>query len=617
MNIIIEQLSDAVNLLTEAEATLESAVVALESGDVGAHWENEAIEAAQFIHKSDLCIFNRLRARLKKANKDSQITDWTKAVKKLSHDGEETSSHADELVALVRDKAELFHNEKGDGYATFYQNEHTETWALGSCGFLEWLEYRAFKELGFTPTETSTKAAISTLKGYAKHEGEQREVYLRCAAHDDGYLIDMTNDQWQAVEVLPSGWRVIDNPPVRFIRSSTASALPSPTSGNIDLLWRHINISKPNRTLVLAFLLESWRPELPFTILEISGEQGSAKSSTHERLRQLSDPNSIPLRTAPKDVQDVFVAASNNWQASFENMSTLPPKMQDALCTLATGGGFAARKLYSDADESVIEVKRPVIINCIVAIATRPDLIDRTIHLDLPRIDTYKGRKELDEAFSQDSPSIFAGLLDIFVSVLRELPKVHIEKPPRMADFARLGEAVHRVLGIESSFTAIYRDNRAESLSRSLESSPAALAIQELIRDRSRWTGTVKRLKELLEERYHQDGEGWPRSPHGLGKILRRMAPALRAMNIDVSFDPVRHRDGWHVDICSIPIISESGNKVHKVHKFTDDTEKGAKNGANDSDRELVNFVNIDSETKKTSNGDIPDGYSSQAEVTI
>jgi len=322
-------------------------------------------------------------------------------------------------------------------------------------------------------------------------------------------------------------------------------------------------------------MLESWRPATPYIIMELCGEQGSAKSTTHTRIRQLSDPNRVPLRTAPKDVQDVFVSASNNHQASFENMSNLSSKMQDALCTLSTGGGFSTRKLYSDSDESVIEVKRPVIINGISPVATRPDLIDRVLHINLPKIGGHKTAEKLEQEFNQDQPYILGGLLTIFSKTLNILPKIKISNLPRMADFVLLGEAVHQATDVNRSFKDVFMTNRTESLRRSLESSPVAIAIQEFSDSQVKWSGTVKSLKNILDNDYHQQGEGWPKSPKGLSEALRRSAPALREIGIEIDFLG-HHRDGAHISIQQLLL---SKNNDHNHHKITEQPESGENQG--------------------------------------
>ena len=573
----------------DAEEIIETAIKALKEGDDGAHWTSEVIEAARQLYATDKPLFQRKRSELKKASKDAQITDWMREIKGGSGE-QEDSTKADELVNLVKDKSELFHCTRGIGYATFEHNGHVETWSTGSKGFIDWLSFMAYSELGFSPSETTLKQVIAVLNGIAKYEGEEYEVYLRCAPYKDGYIVDLTNEQWQAVKITPSGREVINNPPVKFIRSSTATALPIPANGNLNLLWKHVNITIKQRPLAIAFLLEAWRPDTPFVILSLNGEQGSAKSSTHKRLRQLSDPNAVPLRVAPKSTEDMYVSASNNWMASFENMSNLSANMQDGLCTLCTGGGFAARKLYSDSDESTIEVKRPAIINSIVNVITRPDAIDRTVSLWLPPIkDANKKRDaELDLAFEKDLPAILGGLFDLFSATLRELPNVDIKEPPRMIDFSYLGEAILKSAGEEVSFNTLYKTNRSKSLISSLESSPAALAVLEMAKSlKSMWTGTFKSLKAQIETHHHQEGEGWPKSPKGLSAVLRRMLPALREAGVTVRFTE-HGRDGNYVEVSFSQPLFRSENNVQHVHMFTAESE-----------RERVDVVNVKNETKK------------------
>lgn len=544
-----------------ADADLLAAAAKAVKDDAGAHWEESVVHAARRLYMEDRASYQRLRAELKASCEDSQIREWEKEV--LKSGGEEAHDVARELVNVVNVVSSTFHDERRNGYISIDKSSHSETWPLDSSGFFEWLEYFAYQKLGKSPSENTLRAVVATLQGQAKHEGELHDVYRRCAPYENGYLLDLTNDKWRVVNIQPEGWEILDESPVKFIRSNTAIAYPVPTDGNFSEFWNHVNVPEQDRTLVLTYMLDSLRPDTDFPILELTGEHGTAKSSTHTRIRQLTDPNSVPLRSAPKDVQDIYVSAGSNWQASFENMSYLSDKMQDGLCTLATGGGFATRKLYTNTEESVIEVKRPCIINGISAVATRPDLIDRIIHLELPPLDSYISKRDLDTLFQDAWPAIFAGLLDIFSETLRQLPNVSIQNLPRMGDYALLGQALHVALGDKRAFVDVYLKNRSNSLHASLDASPVSLAVWDFAKDHPEgWTGTTKRLKQILDRRLH-DHEGWPKTPKGLGAALRRMGPALREVGVKISNE--RKRDGYHLTIEYLEPTDKFVMNVHNV----------------------------------------------------
>ena len=71
------------------------------------------------------------------------------------------------------------------------------------------------------------------------------------------------------------------------------------------------------------------------------------------------------------------------------------------------------------------------------------DLADRAVFLHLPAI-APEGRREKGQfwrSFRELQPQILGGLLDAVVGALREIPSVRLAKLPRMANFARFGEA--------------------------------------------------------------------------------------------------------------------------------------------------------------------------------
>ncbi len=274
------------------------------------------------------------------------------------------------------------------------------------------------------------------------------------------------------------------------------------------------------------------------------------------------------LRAAPKSIEDIFVGAGVNWVVSFENLSHLTPAMQDALCTLATGGGYASRKLFTNDEENIISVKRPVIINSIPHVITAQDLTDRAINIEAPRVAGYLEVTEINKAWEIDKSSIFGGLMDLFVDTLKGIDSVKgVDNSIRMIDFTRLGESMARSLGHdEGHFTLLYKANRLEGLSRSLEASPVVVALIELV-DKHHggldvFHGTVKTLYSTLTGQQAQSQtnskDGWVRSPKGLSEAIKRHQPALKEIGITVVFGNKVERLG--VERGYLVTITKTGN---------------------------------------------------------
>ena len=530
---------------TDPVGVIEAGLVRLVD-DVGVLAEEDVVRAFSILKATDLPTYLRLRNAAKKANRDCSVTVLDKLVRAELPGSEDDASALDELVALARAQCQLHHDADRNAVAVIPMPSRREVWRVYSSGFEDWLRaaYWRAKEMGVP--ETTMKSALATLAAAGINDGEEISIHVRAARCDDGYLIDLADEQWQAIHITVQGWRVVNESPVYFTRTPSMRPLPMPvpigvTHGDVGLLWQHTNIPADCCVMVLAWLLDCFRPDTPFPVLELVGEQGSAKSTTQSVLRSLVDPNKVMLRGRPKTVEDVFVAAANNWLGSYENLSGLTPEQQDAFCTLATGGGFASRQLYTNGEEHVMETKRPVVLNGIAVVATRPDLIDRVIHVDLPTIPADARRDEADThaGWERDQPTVFAGLLDLFSAALAILPTVKLTQKQRMADYERLGEAVARALGFApGEFQQQYAELVRAGIDRALESNAVAQALDKYLADRIlplNWQGTAGQLYDLLNTHSIPDRSSWPRSPKGLSDQLRRIAPAYRAKGIDIT----------------------------------------------------------------------------------
>src|SRR5690606_10811672 len=116
--------------------------------------------------------------------------------------------------------------------------------------------------------------------------------------------------------------------------------------------------------------------------MHLSGEQGTGKSTQARAVRRLIDPSASPLRAPPKEVRDLLVGALNGWVLAIDNISSINAQLSDALCRLSTGGSISERSLYTNCDEILIEVQRPIILNGIEDMAARPDLAERGLHIE-------------------------------------------------------------------------------------------------------------------------------------------------------------------------------------------------------------------------------------------
>ncbi len=191
------------------------------------------------------------------------------------------------------------------------------------------------------------------IEAKAHFDAPERVVHVRVGGLDDRLYLDLGDEAWRAVEIDATGWRVIDNPPVRFRRAAGMQPLPMPVpGGSVETLRSFLNVqSDADFVLVVAWALACLRNRGPYPVIVLSGEQGSAKSTFSAILRALLDPNTAPLRALPREDRDLFIAASNGHVLAFDNVSGLPAWISDTLCRLATGGGFAVRQLYTDQDE--------------------------------------------------------------------------------------------------------------------------------------------------------------------------------------------------------------------------------------------------------------------------
>jgi hypothetical protein len=311
-----------------------------------------------------------------------------------------------------------------------------------------------------------------------------------------------------------------------------------------------VNLTEDDWRLYVAWLLNALRPGVPYCVLCLYGEQGSCKSSLGKITRLLIDPGKAQLRSAPRNEDDLLIAANNGWVCAFDNISGLPGWLSDGLCRLSTGAGQGKRQLYYDLDEILLEARRPVLLTSIEDAVLRGDLLDRGVRLTLPQLPEANRRQEREfwKKFDAQRPRLVGAVLTALSQTMAAAPKVSLAELPRMADFGFWSEAVAIALKWpRGSFTAAYQANIESGHETNIEELLIGPVLVRMMTGRDTlWEGTAAELRAKLEELEPElaNRKGWPGSPRKLSGDLRRLAPSLRARGISVTTPNEKTREG-------------------------------------------------------------------------
>src|SRR5262245_55582132 len=393
---------------------------------------------------------------------------------------------------------DLFHTAAGTAFADIIVDGHRETWPIRSKRFRGWLRRRYYQATGGAASAAEIRSTLDLLEARAQFDGPERAVHVRIAEHACHIYLDLADEQWRTVDIGPDGWRLIGCTQVRFRRPAGILPLPVPQQGgSIEALNSFLNLaSRDDFVLIVAWLLAALRCGGPYPLLAISGEQGSAKTVLSKLLKALIDPNTAPVRSLSREERELMIAANNGYLLAFDNVSGLPVWLSDALCRLASGGSFAVRRLYSDDEEVLFEAARPILLNGIEEVISRPDLCDRGIFLTLAPIGEAQRRpeNELWREFEIARPRMLGALLDAVVHGLRTLGRIHLDRLPRMADFAIWAAACEPPLWPAGSFAYAYAANRRAATEGMIDADPIAACVREIMAERSSWTGSAEDL---------------------------------------------------------------------------------------------------------------------------
>lgn len=446
-------------------------------------------------------------------------------------------SQASILVRIARERFEMFMSEDGRPYARKIDGPNIALPLRGKAGLRSQLAKIYTDETGGNvPSQSALADCMTVLEGIAA-SADPRIPHLRVARHEGHIVVDLGTSDGACVIIGPEGWERSPRSPVLFRRSGAMKPLPTPVRDGDGLakLRGLLNVDETGFRLLVAWLVAAFIPDLPHPILTFRGEQGTGKSKAAQMVIGIIDPSGAPKRTAPRDIKTWAVQAFNSWGLCLDNISIIPDWLSDALCRAVTGDGLVDRALYSDDDVVVLEFRRVLAMTTIDAGALAGDLAERLLMIELSLIPDSQRREEaeLDAAYADAHAAILATLFDLLAKVLKALPDVTLTERPRMADFARILAAVDQVMGWET-FKA-YTASAQNAVADVLDGEPFAQAVVALV-DKAGPEGVTLTAQEILDAVDTPDKlpRKWPKDSTRAAGQLKRLAPALRTIGIEV-----------------------------------------------------------------------------------
>ena len=356
---------------------------------------------------------------------------------------EERRNQADRLIGYaLEDVQELFVDQHGAPHALI----SGEPVPLTSRCY-SWLRRLMWEEEGRSVSGEYLKMAAGTLSAHAEFSSESRELYTRAAWYEGVLFYELSPGK--VVRVGPGGWTFEVNPPVLFRRYVNLKPLPDPEAGgSLDVLDEFVNLkSERDRRLYKAYLATLPLEHVGRPIFNASGAMGFGKTTIGRVVKRTWDP------TAPEtvrfDPRGFLQKAMHAYIVMLDNQNTIPEWAADTLCRLVTGEADSKRRLYTDDEDFIIELRRAALLNGINVPTDRGDVLDRSLVVELERIPDgeRKTEEELWERFEAEHPTLLGALFDALSKAIALRPSIKLSRRPRLADWGEYAAAVYEVMG--------------------------------------------------------------------------------------------------------------------------------------------------------------------------
>ena len=447
---------------------------------------------------------------------------------------------------------------------------HREILPIKSSRFRRWICKRYFETRSEPIKSETLKQICDLLEAQALFSNNVKDLQLRTSSSDSDVdniirlpkcsrtiYYDLTDKMWQAVRISQYGWNIEKSTDVPILFRRHSNQLPQVAPSRkypIDIFDQFMNLINVkdgnNRLLLKCYIISLFIPEIPKPVLMLHGEQGSAKSTLQELIKRVVDPSSIANLTFPRDVNELVQQLSHNYIAYYDNVSIIRDWISDQICRAVTGLGFSKRELWTNDDDIIYNFRRCLGFNGINLAATKADLLDRGLIIQLERIPKENRRKiqEIWDELDKIKPCLLGYIFDVIVKVLevKNNGGISIDSRSRMADFEEYAEITSRCIGHKPyDFINAYYNNQQLQTDAVVEGSPVATAIIKLLDkpnyNENGWCGTATDLLSELESyalefKINTKSKFWVKSANSLSHRLNQIRTNMRDLDIEITY---------------------------------------------------------------------------------
>ncbi|MDP9438464.1 MAG: hypothetical protein M3P49_06945 [Actinomycetota bacterium] len=482
---------------------------------------------------------------------------------------------ADQLLALVDQhdpKPELVCDQFGVPYVIW----DSQPVAL-DASFDPYLRLLMMEAKKRSVGKDAIKQARDTLAAKAQIDGEERELHVRSAFHEGAVYYRLARGRVWRVD--RDGFAEVPDPPVLFRNVRNLQDLPDPApTGSFAALGEWVNLKgSRDKRMFISWLVTTLLPHIPRPMLEATGPEGSGKSTMSRVAKRIVDPSKP--ESIRFDPRDFLQKASHCYVVMLDNERHMPAWISDLLCRLVTGEADSKRSLYTNDDDFIYEMRRSIILNGINTPLDQADARDRTLPVELERIEEYKIEEELWDEFDVERPELLGAMFATLAAAIRIRPFLQRPRKVRLADWASYANAIYVVLGWgKDQFAHDWAGVKDAQVFGTVDGSPIAQAIIAYMEGKPNWEGNATALHEALEnvaESLNLDpkrNKAWPATPSWMWKRINSVRPTLQALGLKA--DRRRDASGTWITIDRVAAARTDARNAEDDH--------GSNDGSND-----------------------------------